>query len=503
MKLHRKLKECHICYKAYTCKDPKVRDHCHYTGKYRGPVHELCNLMYKIPPHIPVVFHNLSGYDTHLFIKELQKKSENIEVIAKNKEDYISFSTKVVVNKYLDFEGNKRGKGIEIRFIDSFKFMTSSLDSLVKNLVKSNHEFFGLDDSSGLLTKKAIYPYEYMTSWEKFSETQLPPIEKFYSELSSSEISKDDYQHTQEVWREFGIKDLGEYHDLYLKTNVVLLANVFEAFRSTCLKHYKLNPAHFYMSSGLAWKACLKKTEIELELLTDSDMLMMVERGIRGGITQEVYRYANADNKYMEDDFSNSEDSTYLQYLDANNLYRWVMSQPLPSGGFKWIGITVDQVSDLSKGIDKGYLDVKYPPELHDSHNDLPFLCERMKINNVEKLVPNLYDKRSYVIHIRALMQAIDHGLILEKVHRVIEFDQSAWMKPYIDFNRNLRTQAKNDFEKNFFTLMNNAVFGKTMENIRKHRNIKLVTNRETYLKTIMKPNFKSGILFSKNLMGY
>ena len=147
VKLHRKLKECHICYKKYTRKDPKARDHCHYTRKYRGPAHKLCNLMYKIPPYIPVVFHNLSGYNTHLFIKELGKKSENIEVIAKNKEDYISFSTKVVVDKYIDFEGNERDKSLEIRFIDSFKFMVSSLDSLVKNLVKSDHEFFRLDDS--------------------------------------------------------------------------------------------------------------------------------------------------------------------------------------------------------------------------------------------------------------------------------------------------------------------------------------------------------------------
>ena len=126
IKLHRKSKECHICYKAYTHKDSKVRDHCHYTGKYRGPAHKLCNLMYKIPPYIPVVFHNLSGYNAHPFRKELGKKSENVEVIAKNKEDYISFSTKVVVDKYIDFEGNERDKSVEIRFTDSFKFMASS-----------------------------------------------------------------------------------------------------------------------------------------------------------------------------------------------------------------------------------------------------------------------------------------------------------------------------------------------------------------------------------------
>ena len=147
-------------------------------------------------------------------------------------------------------------------------------------------------------------------------------------------------------------------------------------------------------------------------------------------------------------------------------------------------------------------VDVKYPKELHDLHNDLPFMCEKMVINKVEKLVPNLHDKQNYVIHTRASDQALKHGLILEKVHRVIEFNQSAWLKSYIDFNTQLRTQAKNNFEKDFFKLMNNSVFGKTMENIRKHKDIKLVTNKESYLKTVMKPNFKSGIFFSSNLMG-
>ena len=231
-------------------------------------------------------------------------------------------------------------------------------------------------------------------------------------------------------------------------------------------------------------------------------MLLMFEKGIRGGITQAVHRYAKANNKYMGEKFNSEEDT--IQYLDANNLYGWVMNQPLPTGGFKWVNnVAPDEIGKLDN---KGYLlevDVKYPEELHDSHNELPFMCEKMEINKVERLVPNLYDKKKYVIHIRALTQALEHGLILEKVHRVIEFNQSAWLKPYIDFNTKLRTQAKNDFEKDFFKLMNNnAVFGKTMENIRKHKDIKLVTNEKAYLKNVMKPNFKSGMLFGENLMG-
>ena len=162
-------------------------------------------------------------------------------------------------------------------------------------------------------------------------------------------------------------------------------------------------------------------------------------------------------------------------------------------------------VNELAKCEDHGYLlevDVAYPRKLHDYHNDLPFMCTKMKINGVEKLVPNLYYKRKYVVHIKALKQAINHGLVPEKIHRAIEFKQSAWLREYIDFNTRLRTADKNDFEKDFYKLMNNSVFGKTMENIRKHRSIKLVNNEEEYLRNVMRPNFKSGTLLGSDIMG-
>ena len=185
-------------------------------------------------------------------------------MIAKNKEDYITFSVKVAVDKYINKEGNEKDKLIELRFIDSFKFMASSLDMLTSNLVRGGRKLFGFEDYSelqyNLLTRKGIYPYEYMSSWDKFEESQLPSIEAFYSNLNVSNVSEGDYQHAQKVWGELRIRNLGEYHDLYLHTDVFLPANVFEAFRDTCLEHYKLDPAHFYTSSGLSWKACLRKT---------------------------------------------------------------------------------------------------------------------------------------------------------------------------------------------------------------------------------------------------
>ena len=280
---------------------------------------------------------------------------------------------------------------------------------------------------------------------------------------------------------------------------------MYKAFRDTCLRHYSLYPVHFYTSPGLPWKACLKCTGIKLELLTDPDMLLMFELGIRGGITQVVRKYASANNKYIGDRFDPKSENSYLQYLDANNLYGWAMSQHLPTGGFKWVDVNLNEISELASRTDKGYVlkvDVSYLRELHNPHNDLPFMCERMEINGVEKLVPKLRDKRNYVIHIQALNQALQHRLRLDRIHRAIEFNQSPWLKTHIDFNTQLRMAATNGFEKYFFKLMNNSVFGKTIKNIRKHRNVGLVMTEEKYLCMVMKPNFKPGVLFGENLMG-
>ena len=291
-----------------------------------------------------------------------------------------------------------------------------------------------------------------------------------------------DYRHGNNVFKIFKLKNLGEYHDLYVQGDTLLLADVFENFRNTCLKVYKLDPAHFLLLPGLAWQACLKKTNIKLELLTDHDMLLMLEEEIRGGISHAIHRYAKANNKYMKD-YDENKESSYIQYLDANSLYGWAMRQKLPVNGFKWIEDTSEIneqfVKNYDENNDKGYIlevDVKYPKKLHDLHSDLPFLPRRMKIDKCEKLVCNLLNKEKYVVHIKSLKQALNHGLKFKKVHRIIEFNQKAWLKPYIDMNTELRKIAVNDFEKDFYKLMNIAVLGKTMKNVRKHRDIKLVT---------------------------
>ena len=312
--------KCHICSKELG--DDKVRDHCHFTGQYRGAAHNKCNLMCKKPKVLPVIFHNLQGYDAHLFIKQLAKLEGKLDCIPSTEEKYISFSKTIKVGEFKDCSGSTFPINFEIRFLDSFKFLQTSLANLVSNLspddfISTKHAF---KTNTSLLTRKGVYPYDYVSSLEKLSETQLPPKEEFYSKLNDEDITDDDYQHAIRVWNTFGCKTIRDYHNLYLKSDVLLLADVFENFRKTCLKHYKLDPAHYYTSPGLAWDACLKETGQHLQLLSDYDMLMMFERGIRGGITHISKRYAEANNKYMKN-YNPEKESSYIQYLDANNLY--------------------------------------------------------------------------------------------------------------------------------------------------------------------------------------
>ena len=307
-----------------------------------------------------------------------------------------------------------------------------------------------------LLLQKGVYPYEYMDSFDRFQETELPPIGKFYSSLSDESISKKDYQHAQEVWKTFNCENLGDYHDLYLKTDVTLLADVFQTFRRTCMNAYKLDPLNYYTAPGLSWDALLKYTAIELELLTDYDQHLFIEKGMRGGISMASKRHAKANNPGVPG-YDPSEEHNHIMYYDANNLYGWAMSQPLPYSGFKWVD---KPPTEPGKGCILE-VDLEYPAELHESHNDYPLAPERLKVKkewlsgyqanlledvnilNTEKLVPNLMDKTYYVLHYRNLQLYLSLGMKLKKIHRILEFNEAPWMEPYIRMNTEIRKKIQ------------------------------------------------------------
>ena len=348
--MHDNFYKCYICNKSFI-KDKKHKyyksftkaiDHDHYTGRYRGAAHILCNLRYGTQVDIPVVIHNGSNYDVHLLITELAKEFRaEINVIGETTEKYISFSIPIRKEREDD-----KFTTYNLKFMDSARFIAGSLDTHVNNLSelydcycenkkkqririkckkqivhkrcktckkRSKQPIQSLKDKFPntykicnddinkflLLLRKGVYPYEYMDSWERFNEEQLPSLVKFYSQLNPKHSTKDDYKHAQKVWNTFNIRNLSEYHDLYVQSDTLQFANVFEKFRNLYLKEYKLDPAYFVTKPGLAMEACLKMTGVILELLTDIDMLLMFEKGIRGGTTQAIHRYATANNKYI------------------------------------------------------------------------------------------------------------------------------------------------------------------------------------------------------------
>ena len=277
--------------------------------------------------------------------------------------------------------------GNNLVFLDSFQFMSSGLEKLVSNIPRKSLKYTSQKFKGkklDLMARKGVYPYDYMDSFDKFNE-KLPMKEEFYSILNDEHISDEDYKHAQNVWNTFSLKNMGEYHNLYLESDILLLADVFENFRETCQEYYKLDPCHYFTSPGLSWDALLKMTDIKLELIIDIDMFQFIEKGLRGGISYIANRYGKANNKYMKE-YDKKAPSKYIMYLDANNLYGWAMSEYLPKGGFRWMTEKQIDKIDLAKykeDSDKGLIlevDLEYPEGLHNLHNNYPLGPEKVKV---------------------------------------------------------------------------------------------------------------------------
>ncbi|XP_053201453.1 uncharacterized protein LOC128386445 [Panonychus citri] len=307
---------CHICSKPLGS-DIRVRDHDHLTGKFRGAAHQPCNLEYQVPTQIPVVFHNLKNFDGHIIIKALDSSmfKEKPQIIAHSTEKFIGF----IIDNF--------------KFMDSFAFLSASLDALSANLTTDDKLFY-------------------------------------LNQIFTEEV----YNHVKDVWISFDCTSLRDLHDIYLKTDVVLLAAIFENFRKMAIKSFGIDPLHHFSSPGLTWAAALKTTSIELQIFSDVDMLLMIESGIRGGLTMVSQRYARANDPELPD-YNQTESKSKMLYLDVNNLYGYAMSQYLPVDGFEWCDVPLEIVLNTAGSGSVGYIlevDLEYPSELHDSHSDFP-----------------------------------------------------------------------------------------------------------------------------------
>ena len=470
----------------------RVRDHDHFTGKYEGAAHAKCNIkatqLFKGKIKIPVIFHN-ANYDIRCFIQAFRSIKgndfvESISGVPCNMEIYKSLN----INTF--------------NIICSYAHLSSSLAKLIENLPDEKKVLMKsiCNDEAKfkLICEKGFYPYEMIDCQEKLDiPIQELKREHFNNKLNLSKLDDKDWAHIQKVIQVFKMKSFREFHELYLKVDVYGLHDVFEYYRELSMKTYGLDPAHFIGLPSFTKAAGLKFTGVKLDDLTDVDMFMFCEKWKKGGVSVISHRYAKANNPYLPD-YDDKQDKSYILQVDCNSLYGWAMCQKLPISDFKWNeNFTCENIINHDTNSSTGYaieVDLHYPSHLHDQHNDYPLAPEHMILGKTRKLTPNLNDKKNYIVHIDNLKYYMSKGLIVTKIHRVLQFTQSNWLDTYISHNSKLRQQAKNDFEKDYYKLLNNAFYGKTMENVRERVNVQFCLDKKKFDKHISSPLFANQI---------
>ena len=484
---------CRFCEK--NIKSDKVRDHCHLTGKYKGPARNVCsiNVRQADSNFIPFVFHNFSNYDCHMFFKrlaDLRKAKVKFKIIPKTNEEYITV-------KY----------GC-IRFIDSYRFLSESLDKLVKKLDEDDFKNLRKEfpDKWQYSNKKIAYPYEYFNSIDDYKKrVDILEKEDFFSKLKNDYPDNDEIERTKEIIKLFDIKNGEKLTKLYCKSDVILLADVFEKFVKVSFEEYEINPLYCVSLPGYTYQCALKYTNIKLQTLQDKDLILLIENDIRGGIST-----------VMGDRYVKSDENNKITYVDANKLYGQSMSQFLPYDEIEmWHGHPdkywnwLNEISNTPDDSEIGYfleVDLKSPDNIKQETKYFPFCPENKKINpnkyneymksikpenygKSKKLICDWTDKKKYLIHYRMLKFYVRHGMLVEKIHEIISFKQSKWLEKYISFNRQKRNKAKNDLKKDFFKLLNNAAFGKFLENVRNRLGLELIKKGD--IKKIIKQQSK------------
>ena len=537
-------KECYMCGVET---DDLVRSHCHYKEKdnYEGAACQKCNKSKRKPKSVDFFMHNGIKYDSHLIINAIAQYDFDIDissVIPNNSQSLMTYT----LMKFFDMK-------------DSFKFQAASLDNLSKSIqdysiVPKVYKFFGKKVDSKMLKdlkRKAHFPHEYLDNYKKLNDKELPEKKHFYSSLTKSDISNKRYKHSCRMFKNFECSDLGEYSDMYLILDVILLAQIMEEFRASFIEHTKIDPIWYITLQSACWDAMLCMSDIKLGKIDDHRKYCDMMNGIRGGLTQVCQRYCL------------NTDEVDLLYIDANSLYPTVMSKKLPVNLHDYLDL--DGMNEEEKiGIIKSYsmegdqgcftcVDVEYPEDLHENHKDLPFLPDRKTVTynelseaareahiancvyklkrepqkyekfeklsdlekelkyetmyaSGEKLMATLEDKKEYICHFSLIQQAMKYGLIIKKVHWILPFDQEAFMKEYIDTCVTKRKNATTTSQKDIMKLFMNSIFGKTMENIEKRYDGTLCNSLTTKQlmnlnREIASPYYKDSIILHDNLV--
>jgi hypothetical protein len=546
--------QCYICHRPFNPDSDdlrKVADHDHITGLFEGAAHNSCNKQRRVVYDIPIFFHNFRGYDSHLIVEAMSQLEPEFK---KRELDPIGQT----MDKYMQVKW-----GDNLVFRDSLQHMTSPLESLVDSLRKSDptrfyileamvkKHYHGQDHK--LLLRKGVFPYDYLNSFDRFGETQLPPREAFYNKLREVHCSEDDYNYAQEVWTKFGCKIFKDYLVLYLRTDVALLADVFQNHRKNCRMHYRLDPAYYVSLPSNSWDAFLKMGNLKLELISDPAMYKMLLPNNRGGIVNASGRYAKANNHYMGALYDATKPDSFIAYYDANNLYGFAMSQYLPYRDFEWV--SDEEINEMTEALIKGdkqeregwfdfesrcrdemisnvwqhmgyiiHCDLEYPPDLHDRDDDYPLAPEHIEITGdilsdkqhelsqriygdrspySKKLACTLYNKKGYVVLSDNLKYYLERGMRVTKIHKAMKFETRKFAQGYIDFNTKMRASAKGDESlRSMFKLFNNAIYGKSVENVGKRKKVNIYTDMDKAKKQAEKPQCIGWRVYNDGLIG-
>jgi hypothetical protein len=421
----------------------------------------------------------------------------------------------------------------QLKFLDSYQFMFASLQSLVEKLPRNKFTLmhYHLGDYDWLY-RKGIFPYSWLDSWSKLNENHFPSKEVFHDTLTDSiNISDVEYQHAQRVWVEYHCHSFQDYLELYLKCDVLQLADVFENFREMCLHDDGLDAVNYFTIPQLTWDSAFKSTSCTVDLLTDVDMYNFFENGIRGGVVFVNKHHVATNHPSVPETYNANKKHCELLYVDANNLYGHALSMKLPQNQFTWMTKEEMECIDwqfVDTEGDVGYtleVNLLYPDHIHDSTMDLPFAPEKLtpksewlspfmqeyfkliypdkkQYKGTMKLMLTQLNKKKYIVHFKILKFYLQQGMKVTDFCRGIRYHQSAFFAPYIEANSIKRQQTSDKLLQDFYKLKNNSLFGKTMENLRGRKKFQLVNNEKQHQRLCSRDTFISSIYFTPQLVG-